>query len=603
MALAARAAAGELRELRAVLDPDVELLDRDGEPIRQASLALRRQLGTVDAHLSWDPFYQLGLRVPVLGGQLRAVETLLEMGKLVANAGVDVAVVLDVAEEAKAEQHEGVALPQLARNVLERAGPSLDRLDITADALLARRLELGDRPLLPPLERAREEVDEQLPQIVDAAERLALARKVLPAMLGFEGERRYLVLLLNEGELLPGGGLVTGAGVLVLRDGIPQPVDFFDSTRWLPEWEAKGGEYLEPPGPLKRYLLRDFGWNLLVSNWSPDFPTWSRQALEFYELVFGPQDVDGILALDLATLVRFLGLTGPQELGVEGRGVVTFTPENAVFELERLTVRPFGEREDRKEIISELANVMLQELLHLPPDRWGDALRAFADLAETRDLQMLSFEPREQAFLRDLGLDGALRPVASDYLQINQASVHSTKLNLFLRPEGRYEVEVDELGDAHHRLELRVRYDAEAWAAGKDAELIDRLMIGALYGEYQRLFVPPSAVAPRVWVDGEPRALEDFGEEGSGHRWWGLFYDLRPGQEREVVWEWSVPAATLDPNSYHLVIQKQPGGPDICFELSVRLAGGESEVELRGGTEREGKVCLTSDVEVTARAR
>ena len=87
---------------------------------------------------------------------------------------------------------------------------------------------------------------------------------------------------------------------------------------------------------------------LLVSAWSPDFPTWSGEALSLYEKVHGPQDVDGIIAMDLVVLESLLKLTGPKTLDVEGHGPVTFSGANAVLELERLTRQPWERGDDRK---------------------------------------------------------------------------------------------------------------------------------------------------------------------------------------------------------------------------------------------------------------
>src|SRR5690606_1921075 len=143
--------------------------------------------------------------------------------------------------------------------------------------------------------------------------------EIAPAMMGFEGQRSYLVLALNNGEILPGGGLVTAAGILSIDGGrFGGDINFEDSTQWLAHWDAQDGGYIEPPGPLRRYLLQQYPWNIAVVNWSPDFSTWSRQALEFFEMVHGPQNADGAMAMDLEVAKRLLQLTGPITLPVEG---------------------------------------------------------------------------------------------------------------------------------------------------------------------------------------------------------------------------------------------------------------------------------------------
>jgi hypothetical protein len=144
---------------------------------------------------------------------------------------------------------------------IEDTRARVDAVHELSTELVARRLELGDQPLLPPLASARDTLDAELPGLVGALDDIRSAYDGLPALLGFHGERHYLVLALNNGELMPGGGLVSAAGIVKVLNGETSEIDFTDSTRWKAAWEAKGGPYIPPPGPLKRYLLRDYTWN------------------------------------------------------------------------------------------------------------------------------------------------------------------------------------------------------------------------------------------------------------------------------------------------------------------------------------------------------
>ena len=132
--------------------------------------------------------------------------------------------------------------------------------------MAARRLALGDQPLLPPLASVRRRLDKDLPAALNAIDSARRSQDLIPGLLGFRGGRRYLVLALNNGEMAPGGGFLTTAGVMQVQDGVNGPVEFSDTTLWKGQWEALGGGYIPPPGPLQRYQLRDYGWNLSTSN-------------------------------------------------------------------------------------------------------------------------------------------------------------------------------------------------------------------------------------------------------------------------------------------------------------------------------------------------
>ncbi len=560
-----------------------------------------RKITAARRHLNWDPAIQIARVLPVSGPQVGAARELVSIAGLLVEVGFEAAEAGDLAVAAREEDNSGKPLTETVVDLLDDAAGPADRIATLIDEVVQRRLALGDRRLLPPLAHALNRLDEDLPDLAITVERASTARSVVPGFLGFEGGRRYLVLPLNDSELLPGGGLVTAAGILPIEDGVTGDTDFTDSTQWKGTWEAMGGEYIEPPGPLRRYLLKDYTWNLLVSNWSPDFPTWSQQALEFYELINGPQDVDGIIAVDLIVLERLLELTGPKTLEVPDEGPVTFTPDNAVLELERLTRQPFEPGTDRKSIIGDLAAEVLQSIQALPSERWGSAVSTLIDLGEERHLQVLSFDPLEQTLLRDIGWDGRLRETSGDFLHLSEASVHSTKLNLIIQPEGSLRVEISELGDARHELRLVYHNPLDEWAEDKDPDLVRKLMLGGLYGGYLRVFAPRGVVGYSAELDGQVLAIDETGSDG-GRDWFGVFFPLPAGATSELVLRWSVPLATTDTGRYDLLLQKQPGTRGTCLALEVSKPDGvPAALDVEGGSQDDaGRFCLETDLSVSA---
>ncbi len=591
--------------LRAKTDLATVGLDVDGDDLQAARERLRSAEGRLQSaqhHLDWDPFIQVARILPITGPQVDAMRDLVDIAQLLVEVGFEAAKAGDLAVEARDNEDPDKPLTEAVVDLLEDAGPPADRIVALTAEIVKRRLDLGNRRLLPPLVNAINRLDEDLPNLANTVERAAAAREVVPVFLGFDGGRRYLVLPLNDSELLPGGGLITAAGILPITDGITEKANFTDSTQWKRTWEELGGGYIEPPGPLKRYLLRDFTWNLLVSNWSPDFPTWSQQALQFYELINGPQAVDGIIAVDLIVLERLLAVTGPKTLEIPGEGEVTFTTENSVLELERLTRQPFEPGTDRKSVIGDLAADVLQSIQELPPDKWATAVTTLLDLGKERHLQVLSFDAAEQTLLRDVGWDGRLLDSPGDFLHMNEASLNSTKLNLIIQPEGTYRIEVTELGDARHELRLIYHNPLDEWAKDKDPDLVRKLMLGGLYGGYFRVFVPYGAAGFSAELDGGNLGLEDFGTD-AGRDWFGVFFSLPAGATSEIVLRWSVPLATSDTSNYELLLQKQPGTRGTCLEIEVfGPSGAPAVVEVSGGTlDEQGRTCLVTDVELAAR--
>jgi hypothetical protein len=128
---------------------------------------------------------------------------------------------------------------------------------------------------------------------------------VLPAIVGFEGKRTYLVLFQNNMELRPGGGFIGSYGLLTLEQGRVKEFTVHD----VYDADGRLTAHIEPPFGLRRHLGASH-WFLRDSNFAIDFPQNARQATTFLQLETGDV-VDGVLAVDTSFLQNILSATGP----------------------------------------------------------------------------------------------------------------------------------------------------------------------------------------------------------------------------------------------------------------------------------------------------
>jgi len=608
-ATAARAAFSDLEDTAHItgelgLDATTSDLDLVDAQLSEAE----RHIDAARWHLRWDPFLQAAQWLPVVGDQIVATGAILEIGDALVEVGKEGSALARTALETREDQQTTVStdgadsapLTATTLDLVEDAGPSLERIETLLDSIVAERVEVGDRRLLGPLHDARARLDEHLPSIVELVDQAATVQRILPELMGFEGERRYLLLSLNNAELMPGGGLITGAGIIAVEDGDVVETSFQNSASWLPAWEENGGEFIEAPAPLQRHLLKDYPWNLGVSNWDPDFTIWAHQALEFYELAWGPQDVDGVVAVDLDVLEALLDVTGEQTVEAPGFGDVRLTSDNAVMELERVTRAPSDTWRRSKAAVGLLQEALLRDILELPASRWTDLAEVLQRLGDERHIQAMFFNPSAQQLVTDIGWDGRLLAPSGDYLQFNEASVNSTKLNVVFAPTATYDIEVTALGAARHHLVLRYENTVREWARDYDDDLVQHLMFDGQYGGYLRAFVPTDATRFSATLDGAAAVIEDEGASAH-HRWFGVYVPVPPDAVREAALSWSNPTATDNPSTYELVIQKQPGTDGMCIDLNVHRDGVPAALDVSGGTEDdEGRICLTSDVTIRA---
>ena len=556
--------------------------------------------------LDGDGLVALGGRLPWVGDQLKAARELLVMG---AEAGQVGRLGVDAAREYReVRDQEAGPLSSRARTIIDRTRGPMTAVAEYVKVIRARQESLPDGDLLPPLASAVRQARDDTAEVEELVRTYHDAADFLPQFLGFERPRTYLVLAQNNAELLPTGGLISVCGLMTLRDGRVEEMSFEDAIAFGERWQERTGYYVEPPAPLRDYLLKDWSWNLALANWSPDFPTAARQALTFFELGGGTREVDGVLAINVATLEEFLGVTGPVEVPEYG---VTVTQENALEATEALTRSPLEPGSDRKAFVAFLAEEVLDRLMKTSPSGWSALLETLERLRDSKGLLFYSDQPELQALATDMGLDGALRQPEGDYLMLVDASVNSTKLNIVLHQKVSLTAELDELGNARVQVDVDYRNDLPAWEQGRDPVLVKRLMLGGMYGGYLRLFAAPGARLLEARQDGDSASVDEVAAE-MGHSVFGRFFAVPSGESRRLSFSYVAPAVVRVDSGvyeYRLFLQKQPGTAAVPWRLRVvppegaRVLSVELDGEARHASDIDLSMDLGRDHEVVVRYR
>lgn len=576
----------------------------DLEAIDAELQSAQRELQRVRDLLAEDPLLRLIKLLPWAGTQLRAAESLLEAGIASADFGRAVVAVGRAGLSAQ-DRPDGGLITHRVLNWMEQSQPSTLRMEEALARLQRAYQQAAQEPLLPPLAQARRTLGQELPRAERFSGQWKAAQQLAPALAGSNEQRAYLLLALNEGELLPGGGLVTAVGRLTVAGGEVREIAMQDAIAFGEDWQRQSRQYVKPPQPLRHYLLRDMTWNIAVALWSPDFPTNARRAMEFWTLG-GGAPVDGVIGINLAALRDLLALTGPVRLDTYG---VTLTETNAVLELERLTRRPFDRAgPDRKAIVGELARALIPRLLALPPERSGALLQTMSDLVAGRHLLLWSTRPQEQHALALLNLDGGIRDLPTDYLMLVDGSVQSTKLNLIIAPQLSIDVHLTAAGGAEHEAQVTYRNDLPKWSEGKDPGLVRQLMLGGVYGNYARIYVPIGSRLSALTLDGREAGAEAV-EEELGKRVFARFFTVPAGQARVITYRYSTPGVLeiYGPREagYALYLQKQPGATAIAVKVRVHPPPGYVVRSLyangRSADSNEITVHLDRDILIAAR--
>lgn len=537
----------------------------DLQGARGAFQSARGDFASARTILRHDPLMWLAGLVPMLNHQTNTVADLTQMGEdasAIGTAGVD------AADAFVSVRSDGSAtLPEKSALILDRTRPSFNTIERWLSAVDALRNNVGSGPLLPPLASAIGQFDVRRQRVGQLLQTYDDVQAFAPEFLGFSSPKTYLVLAQNNTELLPTGGLVSVVGVVQIDRGRVTRMEFRDALQFGSDWMRGTGAYDPPPAPLSNYLLKGMSWNLAVSNWSPDFPTAAREAERFYALG-GGESVDGVIAINLRTLERLLEITGPVSVP-EYNTVVT---AGNVFDLtEEYTRGPSAPRTDRKAFVALLAHEVLDRALHPAPGQWSQLIDLIQRLGDEKDLLVYSQDPQQQELISRLGWGGEVGYAGGDFLMLVDASVNGTKLNAVVEESMDLDVRLDAAGAAHTTVGVEYFNNLAPWEAGKAPALIGSLMLGGLYGDYVRAYVPPASTIVDVREDGRPAGVEAVGQE-LGLTVFGRFFALPRDQRTRLTFDYKTPPVLVADGAsyvYRLVLRKQPGQTDRTVTVTL----------------------------------
>lgn len=248
-----------------------------------------------------DPVWRAAGALPWLGPNVRAVtdvSTALDLlvdGVLdpLSDGGLDPSAMLPV---------DGRFDLELLREVGPRVQRAAEQATRAAELVGA----VDPEPLVAPLAERLPVLQEVLADAASGLRTAGGALGVLPGIVGADGPRSYLVLVLNNAELRSGGGIVGAVAVVGADDG-RLDLTGYSSARDIDHWD----EPVLPLEPGEREVHGD-----VMARWiqnvtmSPHFPRAAELAGEMWRRTTG-EEVDAVVAIDPIALSYLLQATGP----------------------------------------------------------------------------------------------------------------------------------------------------------------------------------------------------------------------------------------------------------------------------------------------------
>lgn len=235
-----------------------------------------------------------------------------------------------------------------------------------------------------------------------AVDAVGNSAKLLPAMLGADGPRSYLLVAQNPAELRATGGLIGSVALIRADHGSVSLVAQQAGTSIGP-WTESVASIPDGPSGLYGQLIGKF---IQDANLTPDFPLAAATASRMWTLTNGGS-VDGVVTMDPVVLAALLRATGPVTVATGE----TLNADNAVPLLLSEVYRRYPDPAQQDAFFAGAAAAVFQRVAQGGVD--GSALvSSLAAAGSAHRLLIWSAHPDEQKVLAATTLAGGL-PVST----------------------------------------------------------------------------------------------------------------------------------------------------------------------------------------------
>ncbi len=518
------------------------------------------------------------LLVPVLSQHLRIERTLAVQAAAVADSAEAVVPLTDVG--ALRSSDGGLDLPRVAALV----GP-LERTEASLRVALDE-IEQADSPWLVPPARAKidaavEEIHDSLGGVHTAGQTVRL----IPALLGEDSPRRYLVLFGTPAEARELGGVIGNVIEISAADGR------LGISRHLRDEEinAEGpGRFEDADVYPSRFLVNHP--ELYTQNWGgmSDFPSVMRAVAELYPTM-GGAPIDGALYVDPYGLAAIMRLTGPVEVPGLGRSL----DADSIVQFLLIDQYALFDKPERVDVLDWVAVETFDRLLTTDVVDPGAVWPALQAAVHQDRLRMATINEEENLRLDQLDLlDPVPPPDGTDRLAVMHVNGGGDKLDAYVLRSVDYDVTLDPAtGGISAQVRVTVTNTVDPTGLPRYVTGLPARDLPPGIDRMQLSITTPHRL-DAISVDGQtvdPELQQEFGYER-----YLTEIDVSPGQSRTVVFDISG-QTDLSDGRYHLRLLAQPLVNQDQVKLLVKTPSGSVTESMTLAEDREISIPLGSD--------
>lgn len=384
-----------------------------------------------------------------------------------------------------------------------------------------KRDTFAARPLLLTQKKLRVELS-----IID---KLIENQEDIKALFGYDKETTIMMVLQDNAELRPSGGIWGAYGILKVKNG---KVSSFNTYDTYYADEINRGKF-SPPSEISSIV--DDEWRFWNANWSPDYKKSVEQGLFFYSQVKPSEKIDAVLGPNLDYMLSLLKISGAIQLPDH---TFQLTRENfidkmvyepsspAVYESLKKSntiVNP----DEKNRIIAGIGTKIIEQIA-----KNGDIVRlanTTIDALENKDLEIYFSSGKLQGLAESLGWAGRVSG-KNNFAMVVDANMGS-KLDLYMDKN----IEIRSLGNRKYKIELRYKNNVSL------SKVKQQFVV---YRDYVRIFLPKGV-----------ELLEQSGGEISqnvksdvptGLDYLSTMLIINPDQTESASFTWQLPAGMPD---------------------------------------------------------
>ncbi|NYE35867.1 hypothetical protein F4692_000971 [Nocardioides cavernae] len=455
-------------------------------------------------------------------------------------------------------------------SAVDQVSVNLDAAQLELGEVRDSSLGVGTR-----LGEARDEATAVVNPLASDARRAKPLTQVLPELFGGEGDRTYLLALLNPSEQRFSGGAPLTVVPMDVKGGSLSMGDAIDTSD--PRL-FKVGRWTKVEGnPFHNGKLR-----ISTATFAPDWSVSGEELLRGWERRTD-QPVDGLVVVDVVALADMLRITGPIEAPAP---YGTLDAGNFAQKLIG-DYDTYPDNAARKDLNRAIVPVFAERLL--APGDAIDKIDSLRTSAQGRHFALWMRDPDLQSAVAQIGLAGQLSDTANDYVAVFNQNTNASKADYWQKRSVASDVRLAEDGSAKVRMTISVHNDSPPYVQGFP-DPRGGTYVTKWNGMTLGVFLPDGAELTAATAAGRSQGTRSFDYYGRPYKLLRLV--LPPGETREAVLEYDVPAAAVAPGdgtlTYRLAATPQGMVVPQALDVTVHWPKGYDVGELPQGWTRTG---------------